>query len=309
MRKTTPWTPEGFEDYTRFFPETPALPIEENRILNADFIETWNLTTPVLEKELSYRSSRVTLVLARGFLGGFMPGNMAQTRRKLRDLGFDAFIAGTCTNSTVRKNSVRIQKELQNSEKRNQLLFLGHSRGGLESLLALKDNRELRNRCAGVIMSQTAYGPSWIVDRLYFGKGPIRNRSRREMIEDHLQALGLRLIGARRGARELSSHQWPTLIDEVDSLEWSFPLLQCASWSTTPTTWLDSWHGQLEKMQPGRAHDGQFYLDDLIWPRIAHVLLPQIDHAQPAMGGHGFDPVRYWLTLLYMVLSRQNGAP
>ena len=73
---------------------------------------------------------------------------------------------------------------------------------------------------------------------------------------------------------------------------------ETASWSSQPTAWLDSFHERLGEIGPGRAHDGQFFLDDLIWPGLPHVLLPDVDHAQPAVGGHGFDPARYWLAVL-----------
>lgn len=67
--------------------------------------------------------------------------------------------------------------------------------------------------------------------------------------------------------------------------------------------WLDSFHERLGEIRPGVAHDGQFYLDDLVWPGLPHVLLPHLDHAQPVMDGFGFDSRRYWLALVLLALG------
>ena len=84
----------------------------------------------------------------------------------------------------------------------------------------------------------------------------------------------------------------------VDAAHRDYPVWQTASWSSQPTTWLDSFHERLGEIRPGCAHDGQFFLEDLIWPGLPHVLLSHVDHAQPAMGGFGFDHVRYWKVVL-----------
>ena len=119
----------------------------------------------------------------------------------------------------------------------------------------------------------------------------------------------LRSSVRRSGGRELTSDLWPALVGRVDRIRWPFPVLQTASWSSQPTAWLDSFHERLGEIGPGRAHDGQFFLDDLIWPGLPHVLLPHVDHAQPAVGGHGFDPARYWLAVLSVVLRTSEADP
>ena len=108
----------------------------------------------------------------------------------------------------------------------------------------------------------------------------------------------LSFVRARTGGYDLTSETWPSLVQDIANSEWPFPVLQTASWSIKPTAWLDSFHARLSEIFPGQAHDGQFYLNDLIWPKFAHILLPEVDHAQPAMGGAGFDCSRYWLTTL-----------
>jgi hypothetical protein len=118
-----------------------------------------------------------------------------------------------------------------------------------------------------------------------------------------MQHAALAILDARPGGRELTSAVWPRIVDRIAGRRWPFPVVQTASWSTVPTAWLDSFHERLGAIGPGRAHDGQFFLDDLIWPDLPHVLLPRVDHAQPAVGGYGFDPSRYWLAILSLVLD------
>jgi len=302
MQKYPAWHPEGFERYREIFPDTPDLNLSQDRILNREFITAWNRPEQEIRKELQSISHDVTIVFVRGFLGSFMPGNLKQSVRHMHGLGFDTILVRTNTGGSSIENSVRIRKRIQNRENRRRIVFCGHSRGALECLLAL-ESPDLASMCAAVIMSQTAYGPSAIIDSMLYGKyGESKNNL--TALKERFQALALHLIGAGKGGRELASARWKNLTSRVDSIRWPFPVLQCASWSSQPTTWLDSWHERLGQIHPGRAHDGQFYLDDLIWPNLPHVLLPQIDHAQPAVGGFGFHPARYWQTLIHLVLAK-----
>jgi hypothetical protein len=81
------------------------------------------------------------------------------------------------------------------------------------------------------------------------------------------------------------------------------PTLCAASWSIEPTSWIDSWHQILQAACPGIAHDGQFLTSDMVLPRTPLVTLPRIDHAQPVLGGNGFDPARLWTTLIQLATS------
>ena len=61
---------------------------------------------------------------------------------------------------------------------------------------------------------------------------------------------------------------------------------------------------RLKQIRPGAAHDGQFFVEDQIWPGASRVLLPEVDHAQTVMGNAGFDSARLWGTLLEMLFAR-----
>jgi len=77
-----------------------------------------------------------------------------------------------------------------------------------------------------------------------------------------------------------------------------------ASWSSAPTAWLDAQHTRMHEIRPRCAHDGLFFLEDLVWPTAEQILLPRIDHSQPTVGGGGFDHARFWLALSSLAAAR-----
>lgn len=297
------WSPEGFEAYRDLFPRTAALDPGLDLECNARFAEAWHGGTPLLETTLRPHASELTVVFVRGFLGHYMPGNLAAPCMALRRLGFDAFIADNFPGGTVEGNVAALAGQLAGRTLRARLFFCGHSRGGLECLTLLAANDSLSLRCTGVAMSQTAHGPSYVMESVLQGRHRERGFSFRRRVAETAQRAGLILARAHAGGLELTTSHWPALVEKIDRIPRPFPVLQTASWSVRPTAWLDSFHERLGEIGPGRAHDGQFFLEDLLWPGIPHVLLPRLDHAQPAVGGCGFDHVRYWLAILSLALS------
>jgi pimeloyl-ACP methyl ester carboxylesterase len=203
----------------------------------------------------------------------------------------------------VSDNVASLARQLDRRPLRDRIVCCGHSRGGLECLTLLVRHPRFAARCAGVALSQTPHGPSFVMESVLQGRHREHRFSLRRRASEATGRAALTLIGARRGGHELTSDAWPALVGDVEHVRWPFRVLQTASWSSRPTAWLDSFHGRLGEIAPLRAHDGQFFLEDLVWPGLPHVLLPHLDHAQPAVGGLGFDHARYWLTTLMVVLS------
>ncbi|MFO0747128.1 MAG: hypothetical protein U1F43_15915 [Myxococcota bacterium] len=256
----------------------------------------------------------VTVVLVRGYLGNLMRGNLVPARDALRAIGVDAFIARNRAGGTVADNARMIGDAVRRrlAGTRRRLVFGGHSKGGLESLQVLADDPAgLGARTAAVILSQTPRGPSRVLESLLSGAHAATLGPRRRWAE-RAQRAGLWALGARAGGLELTGARLPALVARIDrtsaAVPRSFRLVQTASWSSRPTVWLDSFHERLGEIRPGVAHDGQFYLEDLLWPGVEHVLLPHLDHAQPVMDGFGFDSARYWLAMLALVLEPRVAA-
>lgn len=289
------WCPEGFEEYRVRFPRTPMIRCEDQ---TAGFITAWYRWADTAERRAALWSipgrERTAIVFVRGYLGHYMPGNLCPGRDAMRQSGWRATIARNRAGGTIDDNVGRLLAEIARIPEGHEVVLCGHSRGGLEALLAAEASpRKVR----AVILSQTPRGKSWVLDSVLKGGYP---RSGRRFGAELTQRLGLGLLGAKKGGLELAEIERLTMSMKV---AWPFPVVQTASWSSRPTTWLDSFHERLSELRPEVAHDGQFYVEDLVWPEIGHVLLPHLDHAQPAMNGFGFDSGRYWQTLIGWVLG------
>lgn len=313
------WRPEGFAAYRERFPATTPLTLPD-MAPTAAFIARWHRLGeaaggPIGELRTLVGGRAITVVLVRGYLGNYMRGNLVSVRQALRAAGIDAFIAKTRAGATVADNARLIAPQVvarvgQGGARR--LVFAGHSKGGLEALQVLADRPELAARTDAVVLSQTPRRPSPVLESVLLGMhaGSLSRQRRRA---EWVQRLGLGLLRARPGGLELTGERLPAVIARLDAAPRPFRVLQTASWSSVPTTWLDSFHERLGEIRPGVAHDGQFYLEDLLWPAagstsdattwLEHVLLPHLDHAQPVMDGFGFDAARYWVTMLAGVLG------
>ncbi|MCO4763230.1 MAG: hypothetical protein KC502_17055 [Myxococcales bacterium] len=300
------WTPTAFSDYRSHFPATPELS-QPSVDLTSSFSEAWEklggevnpANLPGLYRELA----GAEIVLIRGFLGNWMPGNLVPVRRALRRAGADAWIAANAAGATVQDNAARICAQIGRRGGDRPLWLFGHSKGGLEAMHCAQD-AAVATRLAGVITAQTSRGASPVLDSVLNGAYAHSLATPKRRWAERVQRAGLHLIGAARGGRALTGEALRGAVaqtsDRAQQLQW--PTLHAASWSIQPTAWLDSFHERLGEIAPGVAHDGQFYLEDLIWPQRPHVLLAKVDHAQPAMGGFGFDPARFWLAMMATAL-------
>lgn len=275
------------------------------RATTGRFIAAWEALADREARRAALGSRREALVvLVRGYLGRYMPGNFVSAWRALRRAGIDARIAPTRPGGTVADNVARLGRAVDawsaSGPRGRPIVFAGHSKGGLEALALTSARPDLAARTRGLILSQSPHGGSRVLESVLLGwhAGSLGPRRR---LAEATQRWGLWVLGAARAGRELTAQGLPAVLDPVDRAlaALPFPIVQTASWSSRPTTWLDSFHERLGEIAPGVAHDGQFLLADLLWPApVAHVLLPHLDHAQPVMDGFGFDSARYWETLL-----------
>ena len=284
------WTPTDFLAYRARWPRTPEFAMPEDDRSRA-FEAAWEYSA----EGLAARLAGVRVVFVRGFLGNLMPGNLKAPVRALRERGVRAELARTATSRTIEHNVALLAHQLEGTE---PLILVGHSKGGLECLTFA--DTQPPERIRAVVMSQTPRGPSAVLESVLEGlHGDSRGAKR--ALEEWSQRLGLLGVGARAGGLQLTTRPLRERIAQLDEVTRPYPVWQTASWSSQPTTWLDSFHERLGEIRPDCAHDGQFYLEDLIWPGLPHVLLAHVDHAQPAMGGSGFDHARYWTALLGLV--------
>jgi hypothetical protein len=295
----------GFHDYVRHFPRTRLTRLASIRDASAGFHASWNLEAAEREESLSRRCRDISIFFCRGFLGNCMPGNLIGPMKALRRLGLDVRLLPTHTQDTVSGNRDRLAAYFRRKPPRADFVLCAHSRGGVEALSFLGHHPSWRSRCRGVLMAQTSRGPSLVLQSILGGGIPGRPYPLYRRWAERLQGWGIASLGARPAARELAEARWGAAPDHgaLALASVGVPVWQMASWSIEPTSWLDAFHERLREIRPEEAHDGQFLLDDLLWPELPHVLLPRIDHAQPAMGGHGFDAARFWCAYLCTALA------
>lgn len=308
VERESRWVPEGFTSYRELYPATPAFALPELAPTER-FAAIWHAldaqspTRSALLRQLAGALRGTTIVLVRGYLGTYMPGNLGAARRALRGLGIEALLADNRAAGLIAENARTLAAQLRRRvDPRQRLLFCGHSKGGLEARWLVQTEPELASRTRGVVMSQTPRGPSAVLESLLLRRHQDSLSGARRRWAERMQRMSLRAINAVRSGAELTGDSISKVIAKLATAP-ALPLLQMASFSSRPTTWLDSFHQRLGEVRPGCAHDGQFYVEDLIWPGLPHVLLPHVDHAQPVMGGSGFDSARYWLATLLLFLD------
>lgn len=295
-----PWRPTAFGAYRDHFPATPAPPLHED--VSAAFEAWWNAEDR-RDAALRRRLSGALVVLGRGFLGHWMPGNFLGVRSKFRRLGIRCEIAPNRTGGGIEENAARIGTWLDRVAPTEPLLLIGHSKAGLELLQLLATRPDLARRTVGLLTVQTTRGASCVLDSVLAGRHAETLTNARRRAGERVMARSLSLIGAAGGGRALTTGRIEPVIERLDAYRPPCPVLQVATWSVRPSSFLDSFHTRLAEIRPGVAHDGQFHLDQLVWPGRRHVLLAHIDHDQPAMGGLGFDAARAMTSLVPTLLE------
>lgn len=291
------YSPHGFDDYRELYPATPPLPAADRSLTEA-FVAAWEAGP-----DAQFNGGiPATVLFVRGYLGNWMPGNLLVPIDELRARGIRAHLLPNRAGATIADNLPRLGAAADALAPEGPLIFAGHSKGGLEALALLDQRPDLAARTTLVLLSQTPRGPSAVLGSLLDRAHP--TPTTRRAATEWIQRIGLHTIGAATGGRELVEPALSAHLARLGGRNRPYPVWQTASWSSHPTTWLDSFHERLGEIRPGAAHDGQFFLEDLVWPGIPNLLLPRLDHAQPAMGGHGFDHGRYWRVLLGMAADQ-----
>jgi hypothetical protein len=285
------WSPIGFDLYRASYPATPALAAPAHDV-TADFAREWAAAESPSQKP----ETDLTCVFVRGLFGNWIPRHLAAPLARLRAAGRPALIARTRATGTIAANAAMLRADVEARVPRGPILFLCHSKGGLDTLAMLEHAQQLRARTVGVVLCQTPRAGCAVLESVLLG---MHRDSARPMqrTQENVAAGAIRFAGAREACIELTSPRLQQRALALTAIAAELPLVSVASWSSEPTAWLDSQHARLAAVRLHCAHDGLFYLEDLIWPCGRQVLLPRIDHAQMCVGGNGFDHGRFWLAI------------
>lgn len=301
------WTPLGNLNYLNHYPNTPFLP-KCNQNISETFINKWQSLFEIKNRVAPLGSSEITIVLVKGIFGDLMPGNFNSTYKLLKSLGLDVIFAKPHkASATIEKNAASFKNsiERQITSKEKKLLFLTHSKGGLDTLWAMLKFPQLKERTVGVALVQCTRNASEILEGIFTKKHP--NYSQKDNIKDLITNKIITYSGYKSGCLDLTSPKINTTIDLIDKQRFEFPIISVATWSIFPTSRLESFHKRLKLIRPGCAHDGLFYIENQLWPNFEQIILGNIDHSQPTLGGNGFDDAHFYLSLLHLFfIDRQS---
>jgi len=296
------WSPHGFSAYRALYPATPQLEGRVRSDATGEFIVAWDQDDGLCPP------ADISCIFVRGLFGEWIPGHFTGPLRALERASVQAIIARSRASGTIAANAALIQRDIeQRIPAANRLAFLCHSKGGLDALALLARSAALRERTAAVVLCQTPRGGCAVLESVLLGRYAESIGGARRRVQEALARAAIAACGARPACAELTSGHIEPTVSRIDAAALPLPVVSVASWSGTPTAWLDSQHGRLQTIRPGCAHDGLFFVEQLLWPAAEQVLLPQLDHSQPTVGGAGFDHTRFWRALVTLALRRARG--
>lgn len=299
------WSPDFVTDYATAYPQTRGLaPYRETEALR-HFRELWAQKDPFApdsapqaeRKSLEHERAHAAVVMVRGLFGKLMPGHFRAPLRRFRRHGWRTVVAPTETAGLIEDNAVRIQRTLDGLAESGitRIYLCAHSKGALEAMRAVPLLE--RARIQGLVIVQAPREPSRVLESTLCGLHR-SSRSRLSGAKETMARTAMGLFRGSAGAYDLTGERLTSCVERIQVEKMPFPVVSVASWSLTPSSWADSYHRRLCEIRPGEAHDGQFFTRSMLWPHSHTILLGGVDHAQPSVGGLGFDHGRLWPALV-----------
>ncbi|KPW48756.1 putative acetyltransferase and hydrolase with the alpha/beta hydrolase fold [Pseudomonas syringae pv. antirrhini] len=295
---TTIWTPEGFDEWQRHFLATvfvrPPAALDWTEL----FLQRWRTPRLGLPKD-------TLVVLVAGLYSEFILYCNRACARSLKSEGYEVLRMPVRSSRGIIAQGEHIATVLGSRLKPGQrFVVLAHSKGSLDTLAALTQTPALLDACDGIALVQPPVGPSPIIDDVLGYRVPDAGPGYR--MDRFRQAMVTRALLAE-GTRDISSQRDPHVASMLSALPDTLHCVHVVSWSAVRRSRFDTHHQRLNAVRPGHAHDGQFYMQDLSLPGLPQICLPDVDHGQPILGGAGFDPARFWRTLLEVLHQTRPG--
>ncbi len=248
-------------------------------------------------------SADCTLLMVRGLFGGWIPNHFRAPLRHFGLLGWQVGIGHTAAAGTLAQNATSLGVQIdQLIAAGRRPIFLAHSKGGLEVLLALAHSAARARATAGLIGVQVPRGGAPYLEHL-FGSAEHRSRDLPLRMAERVEATLLGALGARAACAELNTPSVRAVAERLDAVVRTIPSLMVATSAQRMSSVLELRSRHLEHAHPGQAHDGVFLTTDQIWTDARMLMLDGIDHAQPSVGGLGFAHQHFWAALLATLLD------
>jgi hypothetical protein len=248
------------------------------------------------------------VVMVRGLFGGWIPGHFRAPRQHLSRLGWSVQIAKTDPGGTIVDNAAKLGQQIDRiiSEGRRPI-FLAHSKGGIELMLALAQVGTRAARTAGFVGVQVPRSGAPYLEHLFPSVHARAQSSTAPMSSsERLESWLLRALGAGQACAELNAANVQTLVTKLDSVFVGVPALLVATSAQRMSNVLELRSQHLARVFPGQPHDGVFLTQDQIWPQARKLILDGIDHAQPSVGGLGFAHQHFWAALMATMMCHRT---
>ncbi len=225
-----------------------------------------------------------------------MPGHFKKVASLLKHSGAEVFVAPTDPAGTIRKNVERIISRLPGLiDPGRRLVFLAHSKGGLETLGALLNDPDLLERTMAAVLFQTPKRGAPYLKSVFQSNIPKDSLQKfREGIHKH----ALTALFAKRACLELATSDILPFVNEIERSRFHFPVYSYSTFSTMNSGWIELQSNRISQLEPGKRNDGVFLTEDQVWPQFIHRELPEIDHAEPTVGSPRVDEGELWRRVL-----------
>jgi len=244
-----------------------------------------------------------TVLMVRGLFGSWIPNHFRAPLRHFKRLGWPVAIGRTAAAGTLAHNAAALGAQIdQLIASGRRPIFLAHSKGGLEVMLALAGTPARAAATAGLIGVQVPRGGAPYLEHLF--PGTHGEGSRRPLrLSERLEATLLTALGARAACTELNTRSLQAIAERLDTIIGTVPSLMVATSAQRMSNVLELRSSHLEQAHPGQKHDGVFLAIDQVWNSARMLSLDGIDHTQPSVGGLGFAHQHFWAALLATLLD------
>ena len=241
----------------------------------------------------------ITIMCIKGFLGDYFPGYFSSVKKHLRRLGYDAQTIPVRTSSTSVENSIIIRDAVLRLPAGKKAVLIGHSKGGLDSSMALTLFPELRNRVFGLITVQSPIGGSPIAQD--FAHDPTIARFFNFALKSVLSGdpLSMQQISYTFRRSFMSIHPWP-----INTI----PTVCFASHTGSRLSVMWGTH-KFVQYRYGAKSDGLVCPVDSFLPGSVAVELGGVDHTQSVIStamNCKYNQGQLIEVLLYMLVEESN---
>jgi triacylglycerol esterase/lipase EstA (alpha/beta hydrolase family) len=255
------------------------------RSMNDELIEL-HQTAKARRPTLPNDADNFAYLFVPGLFTEHYPGYMSENMRRLKERGLKhVSMAKIDTDAGVRTNAAALKTQIEALERETgkKVVLLGHSKGGVDAGAALQLYPELHDKVQAFISMQAPFGGT-----------PVASDLAENAKLDALMGRFIRQVfkGDPDALTDLSYRKRRELLGERVTFTQSVPTFSLGSSSRDPgsLTAVGAYYGRERYNKDG---DGLVLRDDSIIPGSRGiVLLEELDHAGPTMGGNLFSRFR-----------------